>query len=241
MPPTSAASPSTGGRRSPGFERYFHPFASMLDNLTMTQFVHNVEARDQAARTCTRIRIASSSPRGSRPAARRPKAARELPVRYLARLPLRRDAARAVPAQEGTRARRALQSLPRDARDPRCRGRDRVGQDPGGRDDRADLFVDCTGFAGLLIDKALKTPFVSFASNLFNDAAVAMPSPIDGPDSVARRCPPPSSTAGPGRFRSPAATATAMSTARNSARRMQPKPSCANASVCSIPTCRRGT
>jgi hypothetical protein len=44
---------------------------------------------------------------------------------------------------------------------------------------RADLFVDCTGFAGLLIDKTLHTPFVSFASNLFNDAAVALPSPID--------------------------------------------------------------
>jgi hypothetical protein len=40
----------------------------------------------------------------------------------------------------------------------------------------ADLFVDCTGFAGLLIEKALKVPFVSFADNLFNDAAVAMPS-----------------------------------------------------------------
>src|ERR1700740_2112458 len=29
----------------PGFESYFHPFASMLDNLTMTQFVHNANAR----------------------------------------------------------------------------------------------------------------------------------------------------------------------------------------------------
>src|SRR5246127_1262548 len=29
----------------PGFESYFHPFASMLDNLTMTQFVHNSNAR----------------------------------------------------------------------------------------------------------------------------------------------------------------------------------------------------
>ena len=28
-----------------GFESYFHPFASMLDNLTMTQFVHNSQAR----------------------------------------------------------------------------------------------------------------------------------------------------------------------------------------------------
>ena len=34
-----------GWSTKPGFERYFHPFASMLDNLTMTQFVHNAEAR----------------------------------------------------------------------------------------------------------------------------------------------------------------------------------------------------
>jgi tryptophan 6-halogenase len=42
----------------------------------------------------------------------------------------------------------------------------------------ADLFVDCTGFAALLIDQALKTPYVSFAENLFNDAAVALPTPL---------------------------------------------------------------
>src|SRR5258708_29477208 len=38
-----------GWSTKPGFERYFHPFASMLDNLTMTQFVHNVEARVKRA------------------------------------------------------------------------------------------------------------------------------------------------------------------------------------------------
>src|SRR5262249_10219614 len=43
----------------------------------------------------------------------------------------------------------------------------------------ADFFVDCTGFAGLLIQKALKTPFIPFGNNLFNDAAVAMPTPMD--------------------------------------------------------------
>src|SRR5690349_24692586 len=32
-----------------GFESYFHPFASMLDNLTLKQFVHNVEARVNGA------------------------------------------------------------------------------------------------------------------------------------------------------------------------------------------------
>src|SRR5262249_2966192 len=33
----------------PGFESYFHPFASMLDNLTMGHFVHNAQARVNGA------------------------------------------------------------------------------------------------------------------------------------------------------------------------------------------------
>src|SRR6185437_11585049 len=45
---------------------------------------------------------------------------------------------------------------------------------------RADMFVDCSGFGGLLIQQALATPFVSYADVLFNDAAVALPSPIEG-------------------------------------------------------------
>ncbi|WP_088328585.1 tryptophan halogenase family protein [Lacimicrobium sp. SS2-24] len=42
----------------------------------------------------------------------------------------------------------------------------------------ADFFVDCSGFAAVLIQKALKVPFISFESNLFNNAAVAIPSEI---------------------------------------------------------------
>lgn len=38
------------------------------------------------------------------------------------------------------------------------------------------FFVDCSGFAGLLMLSALEVPFSSFKSNLFNDAAVVMPS-----------------------------------------------------------------
>jgi hypothetical protein len=103
-----------GWSTKPGFERYFHPFASMLDNLTMTQFVHNADARINGAHVHAH------------------------PDRFFI-------------ASLGTRE----------------------GPDIGG-----DLFVDCTGFAGLLITQALKTPFVSFAENLFNDAAIAMPTPI---------------------------------------------------------------
>ncbi|MAA74766.1 MAG: tryptophan halogenase [Salinisphaeraceae bacterium] len=41
----------------------------------------------------------------------------------------------------------------------------------------ADLFVDCTGFAGLLIGKTLDEPFVSYSDSLLNDRAVALPTP----------------------------------------------------------------
>ena len=43
----------------------------------------------------------------------------------------------------------------------------------------ADLFVDCTGFRGLLINKALQEPFISFNDSLLNDSAVAMQVPVD--------------------------------------------------------------
>ena len=42
-----------------------------------------------------------------------------------------------------------------------------------------DFFIDATGFRGLLITKALKTPFRSFRENLFNDSAVVIPTAPD--------------------------------------------------------------
>ena len=57
-----------------GFERYFHPFASMLDNLTMTQFVHNSDARVNGAdvyahpdRFFIASRLAANTSRRNRP------------------------------------------------------------------------------------------------------------------------------------------------------------------------------
>jgi flavin-dependent dehydrogenase len=44
---------------------------------------------------------------------------------------------------------------------------------------RGDLYVDCTGFRGLLINQALGEPFVSFSDSLLCDSAVAMQVPRD--------------------------------------------------------------
>jgi tryptophan 6-halogenase len=168
-----------GWSTKPKFERYFHPFASMLDNLTMTQFVHNADARVNGADVHAhpdRFFIASrlaSHDLAPKPAENFPfdiwhgyhfdsvllgqflqKKALERGVRHLS----------AHVTQANLDERGFIASL-------------------GIRDGPAidgDLFVDCTGFAGLLISQALKTPFISFQENLFNDAAIAMPTPITG-------------------------------------------------------------
>jgi tryptophan 6-halogenase len=47
----------------------------------------------------------------------------------------------------------------------------------------ADLFVDCSGFNGLLITETLGEPFHTYRDNLFNDRAIAIPTPlVDGED-----------------------------------------------------------
>ncbi len=44
---------------------------------------------------------------------------------------------------------------------------------------RADLYIDCTGFRGLLINGALDEPFISYQDALPNDRAVALRVPVD--------------------------------------------------------------
>lgn len=42
-----------------------------------------------------------------------------------------------------------------------------------------DFFIDCSGFRSALIGETLREPFISFRENLFNDAAIAFPTPSD--------------------------------------------------------------
>ncbi|MER2493285.1 tryptophan halogenase family protein [Catenovulum sediminis] len=42
-----------------------------------------------------------------------------------------------------------------------------------------DFFIDCSGFAAVLMQKTLNVPFQSFKDNLFNDSAVVMPTSHD--------------------------------------------------------------
>jgi tryptophan 6-halogenase len=160
-----------------GFESYFHPFASMLDNLTMTQFVHNAHARLHGADVHAhpdRFFIAS-----------------HLAQRHLAPKPDRRfpfdvwygyhfDAVLLGEYLHRKAVRRGVQYRRCHVTGVQLNERGDIASVSveDGDPVQADIFVDCTGFAGILIQQALGTPFVSFANNLFNDAAVALPTPI---------------------------------------------------------------
>jgi 2-polyprenyl-6-methoxyphenol hydroxylase-like FAD-dependent oxidoreductase len=167
-----------GWSTRPGFTSYFHPFASMLDNLTMSQFVHNVEARVQGANLYAhpnRFFIATRIARERRA----PKAPESFPFDIwhgyhfdavlLGQFLQKKALERGVRYQSCHVTHATL-----DAEGAIASVATREGESYA-----ADIFVDCSGFAGLLIDKALHTPWVSFGENLFNDGAVAMPTPMD--------------------------------------------------------------
>ncbi|HEU6456586.1 MAG TPA: tryptophan halogenase family protein [Roseateles sp.] len=169
-----------GWSTKPGFERYFHPFASMLDNMTMHQFVDNVHARLEGADVHAhpdRFFVAAALARQGRG----PRAQHSFPfdiwygyhfdAMLLGAFLGRKAVERGVVHLQ----RHVTQVLLNERGDI-----DRLQLD-GGSTLAADFYVDCTGFSSLLIGQALKTPFIPYAENLFNDAAVAMPTALDGP------------------------------------------------------------
>jgi 2-polyprenyl-6-methoxyphenol hydroxylase-like FAD-dependent oxidoreductase len=166
-----------GWSTKPGFTRYFHPFASMLDNLTMLQFVHNADARVNGADVCAhpdRYFLATRLARKDLA----PKPMETFPFDvwhgYHFDAVLLGQFMQKKAVQRGVRHRVAhVTHAHLDEQ-----GHIASVATEEGLTLSADLFVDCTGFAALLIDKALKTPYVSFADNLFNDAAVALPTPL---------------------------------------------------------------
>jgi hypothetical protein len=166
-----------GWSTKPGFESYFHPFASMLDNLTMTQFVHNAHVRLNGSDVHAhpnRFFISSYLAADCKA----PKASRDFPFDvwygYHFDAVLLGEYLHKKAVERGVKYRSChLTHAELDERGEIASVTTREGESIA-----ADFFVDCTGFAGFLIQKTLGTPFVSFAENLFNDSAVAMPTPM---------------------------------------------------------------
>jgi hypothetical protein len=166
-----------GWSTRPGFASYFHPFASMLDNLTLTQFVHNCQARvngEDVEAHPDRFFIASHLAK-KRLA---PKPARSFPfdVWYGYHF----DAVLVGEFLHRKAVERGVQYRACHLTGAKLNERGDIATVTTGEGEEiaGDFFIDCTGFAGMLIQRALGTAFVSYADNLFNDAAVAMPTPM---------------------------------------------------------------
>ncbi len=161
----------------PGFESYFHPFASMLDNMTMTQFVHNAKARVNGLNVHAHPnRFFISSKLNDLALAPKPERNFPFDIWYGYHF----DAVLLGQFLQKKAMASGVKHTPCHIRHVQLNERGDIASvlTDAGETIAADFFVDCSGFAALLIEQALKTPYVSYKDNLFNDAAVAMPSAI---------------------------------------------------------------
>lgn len=158
----------------PGFERYFHPFASQTDQFVTTGFYFNSFARRRGIdvhahpdRYFLAARL-SENRQGPKPNENFP-----FTVEYGYHF----DANLVGKYLQGIATRRGIKHVQAKVLE--------VKQAPdgdiaglvtdSGETIEGDFFVDCSGFRGTLIQETLQVPFRSFAENLFNDAAVVLP------------------------------------------------------------------
>lgn len=160
-----------------GFESYFHPFFSSVDNHSIPIFIHNAQGRlngwDLEAHP-DRYFLASLLANDSRaPIAPQDKELNmtygyhfdaTLVGRYLRKKAVERGIVHRVCHVSGV--------------EQDDKGDISLLKTNEGENHKADFFVDCTGFGSFLLQKTLRTPFISFKNNLFNDSAVAMPTNI---------------------------------------------------------------
>jgi tryptophan 6-halogenase len=167
-----------GWSERPGFESYYHPFATQIDSHSLPDFAYNTRARrtgrDVWAHPDRFFLPAVLSAKGLGPIA-----AENFPFdigygyhfdAYLVGAVLR-DHAKTL----------GVQHLERHVKQVQVDDAGNVAAliTGDGEAISGDWFVDCSGFRGSIIQEALHEPFLSFADNLFNDSAVVMPTPAD--------------------------------------------------------------
>lgn len=165
-----------GWSERPGFERYFHPFASAIDLHTEPQFHGAARARrtgrDVPAhpdRFFLNSRLAESE--------RSPLASDNFPFEvgygyhFDAHLVGQVLARRAGELGVEHRQDRVVEVAVGE------QGQVRHLLTDSGEQIAGDLFVDASGFRSVIAESALGANFLPFAGNLFNDRAVVMPTP----------------------------------------------------------------
>jgi tryptophan 6-halogenase len=167
-----------GWSERPGFESYYHPFATNLDGHTLPDFAYNTRARRTGRDVCAHPdrfflpAVLSSRRLG-------PIAAESFPFdvgygyhfdAYLVGAVLR-DHAKTL----------GVAHLERHITKVKLAEIGHVTEliTKDGDSITGDFFIDCSGFRASIMQEALGERFISFADNLFNDSAVVMPTPVD--------------------------------------------------------------
>lgn len=171
-----------GWSSRPGFESYFHPFQTDLDIHTAPQFFFHTRARRTGRDVWAHPdRFFLSAKLAERRLAPIPSenfpfdigygyhfdavlVGRYLRKHAVERLGVRHVEGKVVHVEPDGKGGVAALHLEGDYRLSGC------------------FFVDCSGFTGAIVQRALGEPFVSFADNLFNDRAVALPTANDPGD-----------------------------------------------------------
>ncbi len=160
----------------PGFESYFHPFPAQTDDLlTVPLFLRNVQARlrgDYAQAHPDHYFLETYLTQQNLG----PIAAECFPFgaaygyhfdsKRLGEFLAEKAVARGVKRIIGT-VTEVLLGADGAISSVRLEGNDTL---------EADFFIDCSGFRSLLMQGALNTRFIGYEDNLFNDAAVVLPS-----------------------------------------------------------------
>jgi len=158
----------------PGFNRYFHPFTSLVDQHTSTAFYFNTYARrlgvDVHAHPDRFFLAAklSANRQGPIPNENFP---------FVVEYGYHFDANLVGEFLKERAREQGVNHIEAKVVDVRLASNGNIAGLLTDAEEaiEGDLFVDCSGFRSTLIQKTLGVPFRSFSENLFNDSAVVLP------------------------------------------------------------------
>ncbi len=164
-------------------ERYFHPFGQHGEDLSGVHF-HQLYLRERKRRTMQDISawsvsaVAASMGRFARPPANAGFPLKDLYYAFQFDASLYAKYLRSYAERGGVRR------IEGKVVDTRLRGSDGYVESvtlDNGQTIEGDLFIDCSGFRGLLIEGALETGYEDWTNWLPADRAIAVPSQLTGP------------------------------------------------------------
>lgn len=163
----------------PGYESYFHPFDTCLDHRTLPAFKHVTSLRRQQANIKAHPdRYFLTTKLAEKKLAPKPDTSFPFTIGHGYHF----DAALLGQFLKERAVAKGVVHIDKKIVDASIDANNDITalQTECGEEIEGDFFIDCSGFAGVLIQKKLGVGFIEFGENLFNDSAIAIPTEIEG-------------------------------------------------------------